>query len=364
MTGLPTIFTRPSLVESRDEARAAYAAALAGTDPFLRRGLLPAFPHVDAAMVQDLHAHVDWIALQASALYATGIDLDLLHGRLWGVERKPAGFASGAASFTGTDGAQVLTGAALTGSDGLAFTVTAGGTVAGGTVTVTVTADAAGADGNRDAGAALTLTSPPAGIDPAGAAAAGGLTGGTDVEPDGAMGVREHYRGRILERIQQPPHGAALFDYPVWAKTVAEVTDAWAAENEQGRGSVTVRVMTYGATGDGIPAAGTLTAVAAVLEDLRPPGIELFVAAPVAVPLDVTIADLTPDTPSVRAAVEAELAALIRRIAAPGVTVPVSRIWEAVSIASGETSHDLTAPAASVTHAVGEIPVMGTVSYV
>ena len=48
---------------------------------------------------------------------------------------------------------------------------------------------------------------------------------------------------------------------------------------------------------------------------------------------------------------------------APGVTIPVSRIWEAVSIASGESSHDLTAPVANVTHATGEIPVMGTVTY-
>lgn len=364
MSGLPSVFTRPDLEALLAAAQAHYAARLPGVDATLRRGVLPVLPHVDAALAYDQHAHIDFTARQMNALFAVGADLDNIHGRFWGVDRRPASYAAGQVTFTGVDGAAILAGAALTGADGQAYTVTAGATVTSGSATVTVTADQAGAAGNRQAAALLTLSAAPAGVDPTGTVAAAGVTGGADVESDGAPGTSQGYRGRILEKIRQPPHGAAAFDYPAWAKTVPGVTDAWLFEKEQGLGTVTVRVMTYDATVDGIPSVGTLDAVAAVLEERRPPGIEVFVAAPAAVALDVAIENLDPDTPEIRAAIEAELAALIRRIAVPGATVFLSKIGEAISIARGEGSHTLTAPAANVTHSTGQIPKLGTVTYV
>jgi uncharacterized phage protein gp47/JayE len=87
------------------------------------------------------------------------------------------------------------------------------------------------------------------------------------------------------------------------------------------------------------------------------------VVAPVAVPLDLTITGLTPDTAAVRAAIEAEIIDLLRREAVPGGTILLSHLREAISIAAGEADHALTIPAANVTHATGELAVLGTITW-
>ena len=61
--------------------------------------------------------------------------------------------------------------------------------------------------------------------------------------------------------------------------------------------------------------------------------------------------------------VESELRDMIRRVAEPGGTIPVSKIWEAISIAAGEEKHVVTIPSADVTHDTGEIATLGTVTY-
>lgn len=95
----------------------------------------------------------------------------------------------------------------------------------------------------------------------------------------------------------------------------------------------------------------------------RPVTADVTVAAPVGADLDVTIRSLTPDTPAVRAAIEAEIADLVLRDSAPGGAIRISRLREAISGAQGETDHALVAPAADVTHTAGQIAVMGDVTW-
>jgi uncharacterized phage protein gp47/JayE len=94
---------------------------------------------------------------------------------------------------------------------------------------------------------------------------------------------------------------------------------------------------------------------------------DVTVFAPTPVKLDFTIS-LTPDTTAARAAVQAELEDLLLREAEPedgdgSGTILVSHIREAISLAAGETDHALTAPAADVTLAAGEMSVMGTITW-
>jgi uncharacterized phage protein gp47/JayE len=91
---------------------------------------------------------------------------------------------------------------------------------------------------------------------------------------------------------------------------------------------------------------------------------DLTVFAPTPLAVDITIADLVPDTAKVRAAIELELADLFRRESDLGAVLPRSKIWEAVSLATGENSHAIQAPAADVAPAAAELPVLGVVSYV
>ena len=70
-----------------------------------------------------------------------------------------------------------------------------------------------------------------------------------------------------------------------------------------------------------------------------------------------------------RAVVEAELEDLLTREGevddgSGSGTILLSHIREAISVATGETDHTLTAPAADVTFSLGEIAVMGTVTWV
>jgi uncharacterized phage protein gp47/JayE len=84
--------------------------------------------------------------------------------------------------------------------------------------------------------------------------------------------------------------------------------------------------------------------------------------APVAVPLNFTIF-VTPNTADVKAAVTAELTDLLRREAVPGGTILLSHIREAISIATGETNHTISVPAADVAHTTGQIATMGTITW-
>jgi len=124
---------------------------------------------------------------------------------------------------------------------------------------------------------------------------------------------------------------------------------------------VTVRVVDDDATPI-IPPQATIDAVQAHLDTLRPVTAEVHVYAPAATALDLTIA-LNPNTAAVQGAVEAELADLIYREGAPGATLLLSHINEAIAIAAGETDHQLLSPVVDVVYGPGEIPVLGAITW-
>jgi len=295
---------------------------------------------------------------------------------VWGVAGKPAAKAAGAVDMTGTaEGAAIPAGAVMRRADGVEYVATASAAIAGGLATVSIEAVETGVGGNAAAGAALALVSPIAGVTSAGAVASGGVTGGASREADGAPGTDDTstFRGRILDRIRQAPHGGAGFDYVKWALEVPGVTRAWVSPLENGLGTVTVRFMMDDAYADGVPVGDDSTAPGGPTGDvqtvydyinaLRPVTAELIVVKPVPVPLPVTITGLSVNTPETQAAVAAELADLIRRDASPGATIRRSRVVEAISIAAGEDYHTLTAPPADVPHGTGEIATPGAITY-
>jgi hypothetical protein len=93
--------------------------------------------------------------------------------------------ATGQVTFTGTDGTLIPKALFMTRSDGTKFK-TQGPCedatncihVVGGTATMNVIADAGGPNGTTAAGTVLTITSPPAGLNPTATVTAAGLTGG------------------------------------------------------------------------------------------------------------------------------------------------------------------------------------------
>lgn len=348
-------FTRPTLGALTRETQLAIAAQLPGADAMLRRSNLGVLARVFAGLVHGIYGYLDWIARQVIPDTAEAEYLERW-ARLYALERKAPQAAAGTVTFAGIDGTVIPSGTRLVRADGALFETQAGATIASGTASVAVRAVAGGAEGNADAGTALRFVVAIAGVNNAATVAAGGLAGGDAAETDAAL------RARLLARIQQPPQGGAASDYVQWALAVPGVTRAWVYPNARGAGTVDLAFVMDGRP-DIIPLSGDVADVQAHVDALRPVCDDFEAFAPTAAPLDVTITGLSADTAAVRAAVTAELAAQIRRDAAPGGTTRRSRLVEAVSRATGEEYHSLTAPSGDVTAAAGEIHVLGTVTF-
>lgn len=361
-------FNRPTRQQILDRILADIDGQLPGSDARLRRSVLNVLAWVLASALHLLYGFIDWMWRQA---FVTKCDEDILpwHAWLWSVPRKAATFAEGQVVFAGADTTPIAAGTRLRRPDQVEFETTAEAEIAAGTATVPVRAIAAGAAGNTAAGVVLQLVESIPGILPAQATVDGAaLAGGADQE------TPDSWRARILARKRNPPHGGKKGEWAGWALEASGVTRAWESPAEMGLGTVTVRFMMDDVRADqqGIPQGdpwpdytGDLAVLAAYLETQRPvTAKEFYVAAPIGVPLDLTISGLNPATATVRAAIEAEIRDLLRREAIPGATILRSHITEAISIAAGEIDHQLVVPADDVVHQVGEIAVMGVITWI
>lgn len=349
------MFARPTLAELINRTLADTTSRLSA-DELLRRADAEVLARVLAGASHGLYGYIDWLSRQILPDSSENEWLER-HASLWLSEgRKPAAAATGAVSFTGSSGSVVPAGTVLTTAAGIQVVTTADVTLAGGAGTAAAASVIAAAAGNLGAGTPLSLVSPVAGVQSAATVASGGLTGGADIEDDEAL------RGRVIARIRQPPQGGCAYDYEAWTLQIEGVTRAWVYAQELGLGTVIVRFVRDD-DASLIPDAGEVAAVQAHIDALRPVTAQVTVVAPVAVPLDLTITGLVPDTAAVRAAIEAEVTDLLRREAVPGGTILISRLREAISIAAGEADHELTSPVANVAHAAGELAVLGTITW-
>jgi uncharacterized phage protein gp47/JayE len=349
-------YPRPSLTEIIDRTVADMASRVVGVDgAVLRRSVLGVIARSLAGASHELHGHLDYIARQVIIDTADGELLERW-ANVWGVRRKPAEFAVGSVTFTGTPGSDIPVGTILQRQDGARFDTTAAGRIpSGGSVTVAVRAEEAGSAGNTAAAITLTMQQPISGVQVSAATAAGGISAGSDAEAD------EPLRERLLSRIQEPPQGGAAADYVNWALEVPGVTRAWVYPQEMGLGTVTVRFVRDDDE-DIIPDETEVQAVQDYIDARRPVTADLYVVAPTPVPLDMTI-QLEPASSAVEAAVLAEVRDLIRREAVPGGTILISHLREAVSTAAGEYDSNIVTPSGNVEHDTGEIAVPGEITF-
>lgn len=337
---------------------------LPGTDAAVWPNSLAVLAKVFAAAVHEAELRLAWIYRQLFTSTADGAHLER-HAYEFGLARKAASRASGYLDFTSTISNMVYPAGISFLSDGARFISRAEAkSDGGGAISFFVSADLAGSAGNRLAGETFDLADPalyPT-LSAQGAVAADGLGGGADIESDDSL------RARVLDRKRRPPQGGAESDYEQFALAVSGVTHAWAYHFANGPGTIGVWFL-FAGRANGIPTAADVAAVQGELDARRLIRAEIAVSAPIATPVDITVTDLADDTENTRAAIEASLAAMFANRARPGVAANpfrFSRSWiaEAISAAVGEDSHVLTLPAADIIYSAGEIPVMGTVTYV
>lgn len=344
-------FDRPSLRELISQMQADAEREAGATQ--LRQSNLRVLPKVFAFAVHGLYAYIDWVVKQ---LFPDTAEKSFLERQasIQGIYRREATAATGTLTVTRTAGATIPVGTVFVAADGeTRFSTTEEPEVDESEVPVQCMT--IGTGGNREAGETYTLVSPLSGVSTE--ATGSEMAGGTEAESDDSL------RDRLIYRLQNPPRGGTATDYVAWAMEVPGVTRAWCFPKELGIGTVTVRFATDGLTENGVPTEGMVSIVSDYIAENAPVTAATTVVAPVAKTVNFVIEDLYPDTPSVRAQIEAELKSLFIREAAPGKALLISHVRQAISSAAGEEDYTLVSPTEDIGADVDELLVVGSVTY-
>lgn len=346
-------FVRPTLSALIERIRGDLNTRLPGADSRLRHSVLDVLGRALAGLLSGLYGYLDYLARQLMPDTAEGAYLRRW-ASIWGVFPKAATAATATVTATGTNGSTIAVAQQLQRADGRLYAVTTLATIAAGTATVSIAAVDAGAGGAVEPGMILTFTGAIAGV-AAQTTVATALINGSDEELDPSL------TARLLDRIQQPPQGGNAHDYQEWALAQAGVTRAWVYPGWTGPGTVGVTFV-MDARPNIIPLAGDIAAVQTALDILRPVTADLLVFAPTAQPVDYQIVAV-PNTAAVQTAIRAELADFHAREAEPGGILRLSRIDEAISLAEGETSHEVIAPAGDPVAGPAILLTLGNVTF-
>jgi uncharacterized phage protein gp47/JayE len=339
---------------------------LPGSDAAVPNSVLRVLSDVQGGLCHMTLQYVDWLSLQLLPDTAETEWLDR-HGEIWLVNadgtvgRKSATLTDGTVTVTGVGGTVLPLAAQMSqggGGGGVVYETTEQITIdANLPTTVAVRALTPGTVGNQVAGASLSLLNPPVGVDTI--ATVLELDNGTDVETD------DELRARVLQRIRNPPMGGAIADYEAWALAVPGVTRAWAAP-EQGAGTITVRFLMddLRASDDGWPTPSDIETVAAYIDEKRPVTVkDCYVLAPIKEFIDITIANLVPNTTETQAEIEASIEAMLFAQAAPGQTIYAAWVSYAIMSAPSVQSFTLITTADYLMPNLGSMAVLETILY-
>ena len=350
-------FERPTLPELVARISADLKSRLEFVSPALRRSVRYVYSRVFAGAVHMLHGHLEFLGRQLFPDQSEDTFL-IRQALLYGLSKSPATFASGIVEFAGDPGAIIPDGAIIRRADGTEYAAVGDTEIGVGSFgEVSVAAVLAGAAGNAETTTALSLESPIAGIEATGVVTGGGLTGGADEESTEALRVR------LLQYLRNPPEGGAEEDYRTWALGVAGVTRVWVYPRAEGAGTVVVRFMRDNDAGGGFPSDPEVEVLRDHIDALRPVTAAVSVLVPIPKTWNFTL-EITPDTAAVRAAVQAEIVDLFLREGNPGETIKLWKVEDAINDATGLTDYTLTTPSADLTHAGGELPAVGTFTWV
>jgi uncharacterized phage protein gp47/JayE len=369
----------PSINDLVERSRSAFRSVLKGSDAWLWPNNVYVSAKVIGAMVFEAMGFLAYVQKQMFAFSAPDIESLGNHGIEFNIPQNPAAPAEGVVIVTDTGAVSIANGAILQRTDGVQFIVTTGGSIAtAGSVSVSVIAAVDGKITNCNPGTNLSIVSGVTGTAPTAAVDSNGISLGADLEDI------ESWRARILFRKRNPPHGGSAADYVQWAGQVAGVSfyidrpTVYVERLWNGPGTVRVFPLMYDLYANGIPSPADVVRVQNYIETVRPAGARVTVAAPQAVPVNITISGLQPNTLDVQNAVLAELLDTFIRLSRvagndsnfgsmPYLAYPtsfsLSWIWQAVANATGEQRHVIVSPVADVALTAGQMATLGTVTF-
>lgn len=310
-----------------------------------------------AAQVYGLYVQTDWLARQCFPQTAQGEWLDR-HAALRALERRGALPAEGMIRFSvdTAAGADLIipAGTVCTTAGLVRFETAEAAVLPAGATSVEVFARAveAGTAGNVPAGSILSMAVPPVGVSRCVNAAA--FTGGADEESD------ESLRARVLETYRRMPNGANAAFYEQTALSFEQVAAATVLPRNRGIGTVDVVVSAM----SGLPGAELLEALDDHFRQLREIAVDVAVKAPAVKPVDVTVEVKAADETrleKVKADVEQALRDFFsgERLSQD---VLVAQLYQLVFGRDGVVNCVITAPAADIAVADGELPQLETLT--
>lgn len=232
-------------------------------------------------------------------------------------------------------------------------------------VSAAVTSVSTGQSQNLDSGAKVTVVSPLSGLTPEAYVQYDGLTGGTDVETDSEL------LARVLQSRSNP---VANFNVPAIEKVcfaVPGVTRVKVKRVTPEIGDVTI-LFVRDNDANIIPDAGEVTTVKDAILEITPantPDASVIVTAPTPVTTDYTFSAIIPNTPTMQAAIRANLEAFYQDEVEFETTITEDKyraaIIDTVDSSTGDTltSFTLTSPSADITVTTDEIGVLGDIFF-
>lgn len=346
-------YTRPKLSEISDRIRNDLANTL-GTGVPLKRSFLGALSFAVAAVAHLLYGFINWVYLQIFPDTCSEDNL-IKKASFRNVTLKQATFAERDFQFIGLVGKTIPAGTILSDSVGNQFRLIADVNFVTTTAIGHVVALIAGKNGNVSVGSKVVFISPLVDIQSSAEVLSTNLING--VEKESVSSLLERY----LDILRRPPNGGSVNDYEQWAKEISGVTRAFVYPGRMGLGTVGVSFLCDDEDPI-IPTVGKVAEVQEYLDLKKPVTSEVWVFAPVAQPVDFEF-QIKPNTAAIRAEIENEIRDLFNRETAPDKTLPISKVREAASIASGEYDHILVTPNINIVPDAGKILVPGTFTF-
>ena len=237
-----------------------------------------------------------------------------------------------------------------------------------GSVTCAVT----GATGNVSSGGTLTISSPPTGVDASAIATFGGVDGGAAQETEDA------YRERILEALGTDYGTFTAAEIKIVAKQITGVTRVWVKEatlngtNGVNEGQVEIAFVRDNDSNIFPSATEVATVKDRIVDTIKPAHTateDVVVQVPTANAVAITFSALSPDTPTMRAAISARLAQFFNEAVDYETDIPLIDIECAIKDAYSvedrlaPVTFTLSAPAGTTSISSNELPTLGTITW-
>ncbi len=288
--------TYPTITEIQAQIISDIESKTGQSVPLLSKAVFRVISYALAGAVYLLYRFGAWAYYQIFTVYADREGL-IAKGAEYGITLNPAQGWEGTATATGTDGTVIAVGTLYSYNSNV-YRVTEEETIASSTATISLQSLETGDAVNLDDSTVINLVSPQTGLDSTATVTA--TTQTAEDEED-----IEDFRTRILNRQQNLPQGGAIADYVQWALEVSGISEAYAFSPDPGFVNI------YPLTDDDDPAnrvpdAPKLAEVEAYVgSDLRKPlGAQIAALAFDELDFDVDIANLSPDSAAIRAAIE------------------------------------------------------------